>query len=942
MIYDNNYDYIKIEEKWQKKWFEDKIYLANKKNNKKFFLHFAYPGVSGYLHVGHMRGFTYCDIIARYKRMQKFDVMFPAGFHASGIPSIGFAKKVKRKDKLTIKSLKDYGVDDDYIQKLSDLNVVVKYFADVYVEDYWKKFGFLIDYSRIMSTISEGYKKFIIWQFLKLKKKDLLIKKPHFAPFCPNCGPVAVDKSETDISKGGSSEILEFTVIKFIMPDKTILPAATLRPETIFGITNMWINPNVDYLKAKIGNEEWILSKTAFEKLKYQLNNIENTNKKINGKELIGKTCKIPLIEREVPLLSGSFADPNVATGIVMSVPAHAPYDWIALVESGKKIEPITIIDVKGYGVNPAKQECEKLDIKNQDEKEKLDIATEEVYKNEFHKGYLNEKCGRYAGIKISDIKDEVKNELINNNHATLMREFSEEVICRCQTPVLIKQIPDQWFIKYSDSNLTEMTKTHTKSMNIYPQDYKKELPSILDWYDDRACIRKGSWLGTEFPFKKGWIIEPISDSTLYPAYYVISKYVNEEKIKPSDMTEQFFDYVFLGIGKPQKPIWNKIKKDFNYWYPVDINLGGKEHKTVHFPVFLMNHVALMPKNKRPNGIFVHWWVTQKGKVKISKSKGGVEHINEAATKYGVDAMRLYYAHVGSSFVDIEWDEEAVTKYKNRLANIFKQIQKLKKLKNQKNESLDKWLISNFQRIIKKTIDAFENFNLRVATNEIFFEMQKIISWYIKREGSNKEIIDNFVKNWLILMTPVTPHMSEELWNNYDQSGFISNEYYPKFDETKISEKEEIGEYLVQGVINDISEIIKVTKITPKSIFIYTSPFWKQDIIRKVIILDSENKLEMGKFMKEIMKDSSMKTNAKEVLKFTSKIFTDFKKLSDSDKNKYLVKLNERDYLRTAEKYLIKSFSCEIKIFSADDKDIYDPKGKISFAVPLRPAIFIE
>ncbi|MCJ7571038.1 MAG: leucine--tRNA ligase [Candidatus Thermoplasmatota archaeon] len=938
----DTYNYIKIEEKWQKKWFEEKIYLANKQNNKKFFIHFAYPGVSGYLHVGHMRGFTYCDIIARYKRMQKYDVIFPAGFHASGIPSIGFAKKVERKDNQTIKSLKEYGLDEKHIQKLSDPNEVVTYFAKVYVEDYWKKFGFLIDYSRIMSTISEGYKKFITWQFLKLKEKNLLIKKPHFAPFCPNCGPVAVDKSETDISKGGSSEILEFTVIKFIMTDKTILPAATLRPETIFGVTNMWINPDVEYIKAKIGSEKWILSKQAFEKLKNQIDNVEETNEKIKGKDLIGNTCKIPIIGREIPLLSGSFADPNVATGIVMSVPAHAPFDWIALVESGENIEPITIIDVKGYGTNPAKQECEKLGIKSQNETEKLDLATEEVYKNEYHKGYLNEKCAKYAGIKISDIKDEVKNELINNNHATLMREFSEEVICRCQTPVLIKQIPDQWFIKYSDIDLTDQTKKYSESMNIYPQDYKNELPGVLDWFDDRACIRQGSWLGTEFPFKKGWIIEPISDSTLYPAYYVISKYVNEEKIKPSDMTEQFFDYIFLNKGKSQKPIWYEIKKDFDYWYPVDINLGGKEHKTVHFPVFLMNHVAVMPKEKRPRGIFVHWWVTQKGKEKISKSKGGAEHIKEAATKYGVDSMRLYYAHVGSPFVDIEWDEETVTKYKNRLANIFKQIQSFKELKNQKNENLDKWLRSNLQRTIKKTFDAFENFDLRVATNEIFFEMQKTISWYIKRGGSNKEIIDSFVKNWLLLMTPITPHMSEELWTNYAKSGFISNEFYSKFDETKISEKDEIGEYLLQGVTDDISEILKVTKIIPKKIFIYTSPSWKQKIFRKAITLKSENKLEMRMFMKEIMSEPSMKSNAKQVSQYASKIFGEVKKLSESDKNKYIAEINEKDYLKSAEEYLKKLFSSEIKIFNTDDKDIYDPEGKTRFAVPLRPAIFIE
>ena len=93
------YDYIKIEKKWQKQWFEEKIQEATRNNENKFFIHFAYPGVSGYLHVGHMRGFTYCDIIARYKKMKGFDVFFPAGFHASGNPSIGFAKKVERKDK---------------------------------------------------------------------------------------------------------------------------------------------------------------------------------------------------------------------------------------------------------------------------------------------------------------------------------------------------------------------------------------------------------------------------------------------------------------------------------------------------------------------------------------------------------------------------------------------------------------------------------------------------------------------------------------------------------------------------------------------------------------------------------------------------------------------------------------------------------------------------
>jgi leucyl-tRNA synthetase len=935
------YNYLEIEKKWQKQWFENKLFEGIKTKNKKFFIHFAYPGVSGYLHVGHMRGFTYCDIIARYKRMKDCDVLFPAGFHASGIPSIGFAKKVERNDSKTIKDLKEYGVSSETIKKLKDPKEVVNYFGKVYVEDYWKKFGFLIDYSRIMSTISDGYKRFIQWQFHKLKEKDLLIKKPHFAPFCANCGPVAVDKSETDILKGGSAEILEFTTIKFKMNDGTILPAATLRPETIFGVTNMWINPDITYIRVKINNETWILSKEAAEKLSFQLENVSPTGQTVKGKELVGKTCIIPLIDREIRILSGTFADPKVATGIVMSVPAHAPYDWIALVESGKDIEPITIIDVKGFGTNPAKEVCEKLGIKSQTETEKLDIATEEVYKKEFHTGYLNENCGIYAGIKISDIKDTVKNDLLSKNNAVIMREFSEDVVCRCGGNVVIKNIPDQWFIKYSDTELTNNSKNHSESMNIYPEEYKSEMPGVLDWFDDRACIRQGSWLGTEFPFKNGWIIEPISDSTLYPAYYIISKYVNSNEIKPQDMTEEFFDFVFLGKGKSKNKIWDKIKTDFDYWYPVDINLGGKEHKTVHFPVFLMNHVAVMPEEKRPKGIFVHWWVTQKGKEKISKSKGGAEHITEAASTYGVDAMRLYYSHVGSPFVDIEWDTEAVLKYKNRVANIYKLINQVEKFKDKKDNDLDNWLKSSIQRTIKKTTDAFENFNLRVATNEIFFECQKNILWYINRNGSNKDLLDEYMKTWIKLMSPVTPHLSEELWHIHNKT-FVTNETFPIYNPKDISEKDEVGEYLLTEVVNDIFEILKVTKIKPKIICIYTAPSWKYDIMKKAIELSDKGKIDIGIIMKEAMSKPDMKKIAKDISQYASKLPGEVKKLNINDKKRYLTGISEDVYLKNSIDYLKKIFSCDIQIFNSDDKDIFDPSNKKRSAVPLRPAIYIE
>ncbi len=935
------YDYSKVEKKWQNRWFKNQIYKADiRKTKPKFFIHFAYPGVSGYLHVGHMRGFTYADIIARYKRMKGFNVIFPAGFHASGIPSIGFAKKIERGDKNTIDLLIKNGCSTEMIKKLKDPVEVVNYFSKIYVKDYWKRFGFLIDYSRLMSTISDGYKKFITWQFLKLKERNLLIQKPHYAPYCPNCGPVAVDKSETDISKGGSAEILEFTIIKFRLPDGTILPAATLRPETIFGVTNMWVNPEVTYEKIKVGKETWICSKECTTKISYQIENVETLGERIDGKELIGKYCKVPMIDRDVQILGGIFADPSIATGIVMSVPAHAPYDWIALVESNAKIDPIQIIDVKGFGKNPAREICEQMKIESQEDKEKLEKATEILYKKEFHTGVLNNLCGRYAGLRISNIKDTVKNDLIELGEANVMREFSEEVICRCGERVVIKKIPDQWFIKYSDSNLTNRSKDLVNDMNILPEEYKRELPGILDWFDDRACIRRGSWLGTEFPFKKGWIIEPISDSTLYPMYYIISRYINNKELKIKEMDEEFFDYIFLGEGKPKRELWKKIKEDVEYWYPVDINLGGKEHKTVHFPVFIMNHVAILPKKFWPKGIFAHWWVTQKGKEKISKSKGGAEPIPEAAEVYGVDSMRFYYAHIGSPFVDIEWDPERVLNYKNRIIQIWKLIMSLMKVNGEVNENIDRWLFSSITRRIGRTISFFDNYDIRDATNEIFFEIPSDLRWYRKRGGENREIIAEVLERWIRLMTPITPHLAEELWENIGKNEFVSITNYPEYNKNETSPESEVGEHLLREITEDIKEIMEVTRIKPKRVFIYTSPRWKYDVYKEIISAGN-NKVDIGNLTKNLMKNIKEEKERKEAIKFIKNAITEIKTISEEDRDRYITNIDEENYLKSSLKFLKKEFNADITIERAD-KTSYDPTNKSRFAKPLKPAIYIE
>ena len=643
-------DYGSMEAKWQARWQEAGLDKAERIDGKpKFMIIFAYPGVTGYLHVGHLRGYTYVDAIGRYKRMTGYNVLFPVGTHATGNGGISLATKIARRDEKTIDYLLRNGCPEDKIPELEKPMSVIEFFNDVYVNEYWKRFGFLADWRRFTCTLYPDYGKFIQWQFHKLKDAGLLIQKPYYAPFCPNCGPVAVDPSETDISKGGRAETQEYTLLKFRHGDE-FLVAATLRPETVYGQVCFWVNPEVEYRKIKKDGETWIVSPQAAEKLALQKDGIEEVGT-IPGSGMIGWMCEAPMIHREIPVFPASFCNPDVGTGLVTSVPSDAPDDWISL-EAVKKdpslkekygltqelidsVVPISIIDIKGYGDFPAKDMIERLGITAPGDP-KLVEAKKQVYKDGYHMGRMKDVCGEFAGMRVDEAKDKMRQAMIDAGEAEPFHDLSEEVVCRCGARVYIRRIDDQWFINYGDADLTERTKAHAKEMDLNPPEFSENVQGILDWFRERACVRLGNWLGTRFPFDEKWIIEAISDSTLYPIYYTISLYANDHRIEPEQMTVGFFDYVVLGKGDiadvsrstgVSEELLDRIRGDVLYWYPLDINLGGKEHMTVHFPAFLFNHMAILPDEMQPRGITVNWYVTGKNsdKIRIHVRGCGVE-----------------------------------------------------------------------------------------------------------------------------------------------------------------------------------------------------------------------------------------------------------------------------------------------------------------------------
>ena len=935
-------DWSTIQTKWQKAWAKAELGKATpNKSKEKFMIIFAYPGISGYPHVGHMRGYSYTDAIARYERLKGKEVLFPVGTHASGNQAISFAMKVRNKDQEWIDYLKRNGCPEEKLKDLTTPEKIIEYFNTVFVEDYWKRFGFICDWDRFTCTTFPDYEKFIQWQFRKLQEKNLLVQRPYFATACVNCGPVAVDPSETDISKGGNAEKNEYTLLKFAYGDD-FLVAATLRPETIYGQTNLWINPKATYVRVQVEGQQWIMSWEAAEKLSYQKDDVV-MQENVDVKSLLGKMVDAPGINRKIRILPASFCDPNVGSGIVTSVPGDAPYDYVALrqlqqnekecqkyglrYEEIKAIHCIPIIQSKGFGNFPGQEIVEKLHIQTLDDPQ-LEEATAEVYKAGFHTGVMRETCGIYAGKRVEEAKELVKADLLQAGNADIFHDLSEEVICRCGGKVIIKRIDDQWFIKYSDPELTERSKEQAKEMTIFPKEYGEHLPAVLDWFSDRACARLGNWLGSKFPFDTKWTIEPISDSTLYPAYYIVSKFVNDGTLKVKDLTEEFFDYVFLGKGKG-KDQWKSIREEFLYFYPLNLNLGGKEHQTVHFPVFLMNHVAILPEEKWPQGIFVNWWVTGKGN-KISKSKGGAEPIPQAMAKYGVDAMRLYYAHIGSPHVDVVWDEETVVNYKLALERIHTIVEELRERKERKKR-IDDWIISKMHDHLRAIDRAMEHYQLRELASLTYFTMYDDVRWYLRRGGGDPKTITKVLEIWLRLMNPITPHLSEELNPSKE---LVSASSWPDVDEKSISLAADAGEELIQRTVEGMRKVLKLAQVEkPRQFTLFIAEQWKYELFT---ILSKELKVthNVGEVMRKVLDGEEMKMKGKEISAIVTAVVKDPARLPS------LVLSQEQELatMNDAVEFLEQEFNSTVKVMAAEKSQHPKAQG----AMPGKVGVLVE
>ena len=971
-------EFAEIEKKWQKRWKTEKVFEADPdEKREKFFLTVPYPYVNGALHIGHGRTYTIGDLIARWKRMEGYNVLFPMASHMTGTPIQGMVDRIKEGDPDAIeqyeRDLRLYFDTEEEVQEqlaeFTDAWKTAEFFADVISNDF-DALGYSIDWRRKFTTGDPIYNKFIEWQYEKFMDKGYIGQGNYPLLYCPSCGnPVGED----DLLEGETAKIKEFTAIKFPFKDGYLV-AATLRPETIFAITNMWINPSATYVWVRVNDEaifkeeKWVLSKEAAKKLRLQAKEVEIIEE-FPGEQIIGERFKAVHEDKDLLILPGPFVDPENATGVVYSVPGHAPFDYVALrdlwndpsplekfgisAEDVRDIEIISMIDIEGYGDYPAKEAVESRGIESQDESEKLEEATQEIYKAEFYDGVMKDNCMQFSGRQIKDVKEDVIEWMRESNSSDVFFEpDTRPVICKCGTDIQVGVFSGQWFLDYTSGNWKEKAREALDEMCIVPEIFRNLFEATFDWLKQRPCARKRG-IGTRLPFDNDWIIESLSDSTIYMAFYTIAHHIKQNNLEHSQLIPEFFDFVFLGKGESAKVskkseidahLLKTMREEFLYWYPNDQRHTAPSHISNHLSFAIFHHVAIFPKKHWIQCISLNEHVNMEGG-KMSKSKGNVIPLVEIPKKYGADVYRTYVISAAEPGSLMDWRERDVPAVKNRLQQFMNIVRRFSDKepkilkKNDKPSKMTRWLLSKVNSIVRDCSEFLDDFRLRDYAIYSTSEMMRAVNRYLQRSDIPKQEVNGTMAYvcdiWVRLVAPMTPHVSEELWSVMNGESFVSFAPWPKADASLIDAAVEKSLEVVQSTLSDIREISKLLKgKKAETAHLYVAPQWMFAAMDS--IHESDVTLKISDIMKHLMSQDRFRKHGKQVKSIVDRI------AKENGLWVYSASAEaELEALEDSREYMNSELGIEMKIHTAESSD-YDPQNKARFALPGRVSIFLE
>lgn len=734
------YDFKHIESKWQEKWEEEGVFHAVDNSDKpKFYglVEFPYPSGAG-MHVGHIKAYSGLEVVSRKRRLQGYNVLFPIGFDAYGLPTENYAIKT--------------GI---HPRKVTDMNIK-KFTSQL------KRVGFSFDWTRVIDTTEEGYYKWTQWIFLKMFENGLAFRDKTLVNYCPSCKVVLSNED----SQGGKCDICHSEVVQkskdvwylriteyadklleglkhvdylpnikaqqehwigksrgaFVnfslkdIPEK--LRIYTTRPDTLFGVTFMVIAPEhpiIDKYKDKIRNMDAIVDyrtecskKTEFERTQLV--------KDKTGVKIDGLTAINPVNGREIPVYISDYVMMGYGTGAIMAVPAHDDRDY----DFAKKFGIDIIEVIKGGNIDEAAYTGDG-EMVNSGFLNGMDNKKDSIKKMI---DYLTEK-----GIGEGGVQYKMKDWAFNRQ-----RYWGEPIpIIYCPKCGMVPVPYDELPLKLPNVE------------NFEPgQDGESPLAKIDSFVNCKCPVCGGDakretdtmpqWAGSSWYFLR--YVDPHNDKT-------------------------FADY-------------DKLK----YWMPVDWYNGGMEHVTRHliysrFWYKFLYDLGVVPYEEPYQKRTAQGLILGPDGVKMSKSRGNVIDPNEVVDVYGADVLRTYVLFMGDYEQAAPWSESSVKGCKRFIDRVFN----LQEILTDGDEYSEE-LMSAMHKTVKKVSEDIEQMKYNTAIAALMTLLNKIYE--------NGKINRAELKTLIILVNPFAPHVTEEMWANCGYGEMLAKDAkWPSFDEAK-------------------------------------------------------------------------------------------------------------------------------------------------------------
>ena len=741
------YNHKVVEGKWQKVWDDNKAFAATDDYSKpKYYalVEFPYPSGQG-LHVGHPRPYTALDIVARKRRMQGYNVLYPMGWDAFGLPTENYAIKNKIHPKEVTKTN------------------VARFKKQLH------SLGYSFDWDREINTTDPEYYKWTQWIFLKLFKAGLAYKKEMPINWCTSCKVgLANEEVVNGVCERCGSEVVRKVKSEWMLKitdyaDKLIegldgvdyiervkvsqknwigrstgaevdfsvkgkedkLRIYTTRCDTLFGVTYMVVSPEhpiLDKYKDEIGNwsdieayREQAAKKSDFER--------SELAKDKTGVCIDGLTAINPVNGKEIPIYVSDYVLMSYGTGAIMAVPAHDDRDW----EFAKKFG-LPLIQVVA-------KDGEEVDI---NEAAFTDVATGVLINSDF----LN-------GLEVKDAKEK------------MIKFLEEKGIGQAKTNYKLRD----WVFSRQRYWGEPIPIVHCDKCGYVPID-ESQLPLLLPEIDSYMPTDNGE---SPLAAMTDWV------NTTCPCCGGPAK-------RETDTMPQWAgsSWYFLRYTDPHNTEALASKEALKYWLPVDWYNGGMEHTTLHLLYSRFWHKFLYdqgvvptpePYQKRTS----HGMILGENGEKMSKSRGNVVNPDDIVDVYGADTLRTYEMFIGAFDLAASWSEDGVKGCRRFLDRVWKLQDSVT---DEKGYSKD--METKMHQVIKKVSNDFENLKYNTA----IAAMMALINDFYKKGSVTA---DEF-KTLLILLNPVAPHITEELWSVKNYGGYVYQQTWPEFDEAKTVE----------------------------------------------------------------------------------------------------------------------------------------------------------